>query len=768
MKILLDLPHAGYLKHFEGALGILCDEGHSVHLCFHDDSKFDIGKATQEFVAAHPDVKISPAPRRADKWSGLVSRIRAQRNYMMYFDTRYAGKDRLRAAAAAEVSARDRAWVRRLVAMPGARPAFDRLLYLVERAVPSDPGIDTFVARIDPDVLLVSPLVWFNSPQVDYLKTARSLGIPSALCVASWDNLTNKGQMRELPDRVTVWNAAQVEEAVTLHRYPRDRVVVTGAQTFDQWCELRPSRSKQAFLSERGLAPDTRLLLYLCSSKSLAPEEARLVRQWQEVVRNAADPTVARAAILVRPHPNNEQPWQQLDSLEGTNFAVWPRDASRLFEPQWRHDHFDSMYHADAVIGLNTSAMIEAGLVGKPVLTVVSRDIPETIQATRETLHFDHLLQVNGGLLHVATSWEEHVQHLAKALDGDPAMVERSRRFSAAFVRPHGLERPAAPILADAIRSLPAVTRRDSWAERILCGVVLRSILEAAMTVRRIAPRRKAPKEARSKYPRLITLGTADKAYLFSCQSKKEVRRVSRLFTKEPGTIAWLSGTLRPGDVFFDIGANVGVYSIFAARELMLGGTVYAFEPHIANAAALLQNVQVNGLLHKVHVVSAPLSDRDGFAPFHYHSIDSSQSRSQFGPPVSDGQTFEPAATELKYGCRLDALVDSGALPAPTVVKIDVDGREAEIVAGMRSLLTSPRAPRSVQIELSHDNAERVLQEMLAAGYEVVSRHWTQAGQMSIDEGVAPLKQFPHNVVFAKATVSAPARPAVMTPARAG
>jgi FkbM family methyltransferase len=442
------------------------------------------------------------------------------------------------------------------------------------------------------------------------------------------------------------------------------------------------------------------------------------------------------------------------------------------------------MYHADAVIGLNTSGMIEAGLIGKPVLTLLSKDIPQTLQGTQDTLHFEHLLNVNGGLLHVAGSWEEHVQHLARAINGDRAMVERSRRFTEAFIRPHGIDITAAPILAEAIRSLPAVERRSPWSERLLCNLLLRHLFEVIL-IGRAQNRRRVRRMVRNgkrrikalhelivlytqRYPAVVKIRAGGKSYRFVCHSKKEARRVGRLFTKEPGTIAWLMETLRPDDIFFDIGANIGVYSIYAAQELASGGCVYAFEPHLANAATVLENIAANDLVERIHLISAPLADRDGFGTFHYHSLESSRSSSQFGPPVMDGQEFRPAALELKYGARLDALIDSGVIPAPTVVKIDVDGLEAEIIAGMKSLLASARAPRSVQIELSRENAERIISEMSAAGYELVSRHWTQSRQISIDQGADPLTQFPHNVIFTKVATSVGRPPAALSLARAG
>ena len=244
--------HARLVRHFTWTLRLLCEDGHSVHMAF-NNNKVDPELWTRELRENNPRVTISvDAPRRSDRWAKPTFRLRAMRNYAMYFDPRYAHAPRLRANAARELDAEGRALVERVVSYPGGRCALDYLLHLAERATPDDPAIKSFIEKHSADIVLVSPLVLFNSPQVDYIKSARALGIPTAFCVASWDNLTNKGQIRELPDRVIVWNRSQVEEAVTLHGVPRSRVVFTGAQSFDHWFEFQPSCSKEAFMRERG------------------------------------------------------------------------------------------------------------------------------------------------------------------------------------------------------------------------------------------------------------------------------------------------------------------------------------------------------------------------------------------------------------------------------------------------------------------------------------------------------------------------------------
>lgn len=454
MRILFSLLHAGYLRHFEAVLEDLLQEGHSVCFAFHSE-KEDIEKWTERLRTRFPQrVSHVTAPRRADSWAKFARRARGMRNYLMYLDDSYHGMDRLRENAARELNPADCNLIDRIAVLPGAKRLFGWLFELVELGIPSDKAIDEFVSACAPDMVLVSPLVTFNSPQVDYVKSARRLGIPSGLCVASWDNLTNKGQMRELPDRVFLWNESQAAEAMKIHGVPPDRIVVTGAQSFDHWFSCRPSRNKHDLYKECGLIPGTKLILYICSSSSIAPNEIGFIQEWYYHIRKSSFTHVSGAAILLRPHPMNEQPWEEITSLRPGNLAVWPLKPGGPYDIQWRHDYFDSLFHADAVVGLNTSAQVEAGLVGTPVLTVLSPECPQSLHGTMDTLHFMHLLQVNGGLLHVGRSFDEHIGHLAAALSGDAAMIERSRHFTEAFIRPFGIDQPATPILANAIRSL--------------------------------------------------------------------------------------------------------------------------------------------------------------------------------------------------------------------------------------------------------------------------------------------------------------------------
>jgi hypothetical protein len=103
------------------------------------------------------------------------------------------------------------------------------------------------------------------------------------------------------------------------------------------------------------------------------------------------------------------------------------------------------------VVGLVTSAFLEAAVVGRPVLTFM---LPEYRMHQEEMIHFRYLLTVGGGLLHTAGDFDEHFRQLTQALALGGSRDERNRRFIGAFIRPAGLDVPATPRFADAVEAL--------------------------------------------------------------------------------------------------------------------------------------------------------------------------------------------------------------------------------------------------------------------------------------------------------------------------
>lgn len=181
------------------------------------------------------------------------------------------------------------------------------------------------------------------------------------------------------------------------------------------------------------------------------------------------------------------------------------------------------------------------------------------------------------------------------------------------------------------------------------------------------------------------------------------LQRAQTLFTKEPDTIAWLDG-MPAGAVLVDIGANVGMYSLYAA--VMREARVYAFEPEAQNYATLCRNIVANAASERVVAWCAALSDRTGFDRLHLSAFQAGSSCHSFGAALDP--YLRPAAAPFVQGCfatTLDQLVADSVLPVPQYIKIDVDGLEHSVIAGAAQTLRDP-AVQSLLVEINPQLAE--------------------------------------------------------------
>lgn len=173
--------------------------------------------------------------------------------------------------------------------------------------------------------------------------------------------------------------------------------------------------------------------------------------------------------------------------------------------------------------------------------------------------------------------------------------------------------------------------------------------------------------------------------------------RADTYATKEPETIEWLGDNLRDGDVFYDIGANIGLYSLYAAK-LRPGCRIFAFEPESHNFGNLCRNLLLNRV-ENVMPCFFPLSSQEMFAPFYVYDLQPGGALHSLGRPSSlrDGPPL------LKTGAiavTMDALVSRYGLPAPDLLKLDVDGNEEQILDGAIAVLASG-CLRSILVEVT-------------------------------------------------------------------
>jgi FkbM family methyltransferase len=176
--------------------------------------------------------------------------------------------------------------------------------------------------------------------------------------------------------------------------------------------------------------------------------------------------------------------------------------------------------------------------------------------------------------------------------------------------------------------------------------------------------------------------------------------RVDTLFTKEPSTIEWIGG-FGAGEILVDIGANVGMYTVWAARTR--GARVYAFEPESLNFSLLNRNIVLNGIGGLVKAYCLGLSDAQGFSELHLSAFQAGGSCHSLGEQVDfKHDPMRPAYSQGCVSARLDDLVRDGVVPPPHYIKIDVDGFEPKVIAGAAQVLRAPQL-KSLSIEVNQN-----------------------------------------------------------------
>jgi FkbM family methyltransferase len=188
--------------------------------------------------------------------------------------------------------------------------------------------------------------------------------------------------------------------------------------------------------------------------------------------------------------------------------------------------------------------------------------------------------------------------------------------------------------------------------------------------------------------------------------------RADTFATKEPETLEWID-RIPENSVLWDIGANVGLYSCYAAKAR--GCRVFAFEPSVFNLEILARNIFLNELTDRVTIVPLPLSDRLAFNKLNMTSTDWGGSLSTFGEFYGhDGESISKVFEIPTIGLSMVDAVSLLHIPRPAYIKMDVDGIEHLILKGGLPIL---REIREASIEINDNfttqaiEAKRYLEE---------------------------------------------------------
>ena len=203
----------------------------------------------------------------------------------------------------------------------------------------------------------------------------------------------------------------------------------------------------------------------------------------------------------------------------------------------------------------------------------------------------------------------------------------------------------------------------------------------------------------------------------FSAPNALSKFRYETFASKEPETLEWIS-QMPEGAVLWDVGANVGLYSVYAAKKRKC--KVFAFEPSVFNLELLARNIYLNDLSDSICIVPIALSERLGSSQMRMTTTEWGGALSTFGQEFGwDGVVIRPVFKFQTIGLTMKDAVEKMAIPMPDYIKMDVDGLEHYILQGGSDVL---RSIKGILIEVNDDfieQAEQCRQLLSEAGLKL-------------------------------------------------
>jgi FkbM family methyltransferase len=200
----------------------------------------------------------------------------------------------------------------------------------------------------------------------------------------------------------------------------------------------------------------------------------------------------------------------------------------------------------------------------------------------------------------------------------------------------------------------------------------------------------------------------------FHCPSGPTVAGADALSRAEPETRAWIRDHVGPGDVLWDIGANIGLFSFYAAK--LKGARVFAFEPSAGTYQVLTRNVALNGLEDLIRALPIALSDRSGLDTFYLWRKEVGHAMGAVGRPENVAGPFTPAGKQTCLKLSVGDVLRLEGMAPPDHIKLDVDGHEPQILESAGEALARVKTVCVELLPEAPDANARITRALAAAG----------------------------------------------------
>lgn len=451
-RVLIVMKNGGFFRYFGSTILEISKEA-SVYVGFEDLSGADNDGSITEMQTQLPDLKTFIFPRRnilLSKFFSFLGLVQDQIRFLHpIFDEAYG----LWSSRTGILKITEKLnSVLRIIPAP-LRLVFVRLSQFLFRKIqllrPVNLNTQSYLIDIDPDVIVFTGLVWPGSTQSEILFAAQSLKIPTTYYVNSWDNLSNKGDIKVIPGTILVWNDHQKREVYEIQGIKSTNVHVIGAGLFDKWFEFsKQNFDKINFLNQLGLNDCDFIILYMGSSSRICKHEDKVFENWISELKNSKRLKGKKVGVILRSHPANHFT-PSIESNEEFKIKVYPERTQWVVSSASQKDLYSCIVSADAVVGLNTSAILEASIFGKPVLSWSDK---LSGPGTSGTVHYKYLVEL--GFVINSPNLKDHIDKLVEQIFNNSFKV--SSESINHFLRPKGLNVNHSQFSAQLILSLAA------------------------------------------------------------------------------------------------------------------------------------------------------------------------------------------------------------------------------------------------------------------------------------------------------------------------
>ena len=222
------------------------------------------------------------------------------------------------------------------------------------------------------ELIYTAPFIFPRNPTLPLQLACVDLKIPLFAQLASWDNLSTKGTWFVKPNKFYIWNKFMKTELDLLHSGISPQSSFFGSPTFEDTLDFTSSFSRSSFLEELSLPPNSKYILYMCSSPTIGNQnEILVIRKIINSLRESG--LLDECNLIVRTHPLLDIDYSEIEDLLDKNVVFYPRNrTSPNLSANANLMYLSTIQYSECVIGLNTSAFLDCCILDRPCITLPS------------------------------------------------------------------------------------------------------------------------------------------------------------------------------------------------------------------------------------------------------------------------------------------------------------------------------------------------------------------------------------------------------------